>query len=64
MAASLPIEDEQGSYVRTPHSHNGYYAGDFGSSRLRRSWRSVPVDARRPPSNPTGSPLPSQEHKS
>jgi hypothetical protein len=24
------IEEEQGSYSRTPHPHNGYYAGDFG----------------------------------
>ena len=33
MAASLTIEEERGTYVRSPHHpHNGYYAGDF--SRL------------------------------
>ena len=29
MAASLIIEEESGTYDRTPHAHNGYYAGDF-----------------------------------
>jgi hypothetical protein len=29
MAASLIIEEEQGIFARTPHPHNGYYAGDF-----------------------------------
>lgn len=29
MAASLTIEEERGTLVRTPHPHNGYYAGDF-----------------------------------
>jgi hypothetical protein len=29
MAASLTIEEEQGTYVGSPHPHNGYYAGDF-----------------------------------
>ena len=29
MAASLMIEEERGTCVRTPHPHNGYYAGDF-----------------------------------
>ena len=32
MAAALVIEEERGTYVRTPHPHNGYYAGDFGSA--------------------------------
>ena len=29
MAASLIIEEERGTYDRTVHAHNGYYAGDF-----------------------------------
>ncbi len=29
MAATMLIEEEQGTYIRTPHPHNGYYAGDF-----------------------------------
>jgi len=29
MAASIPIETEQGTYVGSEHLHNGYYAGDF-----------------------------------
>ncbi len=31
MAASTIIEEEQGTYVRSPHPHNGYYAGDFSA---------------------------------
>jgi hypothetical protein len=34
MAASLMIEEERGTRVRSMHPHNGYYAGDFsGQSR-------------------------------
>ena len=30
------IEEDQGTYTaRTPHPHNGYYAGDFGHSAER-----------------------------
>ena len=29
MAATLIIEVETGTYVGSPHPHNGYYAGDF-----------------------------------
>ena len=29
MAASLIVEEESGTYDRTPHAHNGYFAGDF-----------------------------------
>jgi hypothetical protein len=31
MAASILIEEERGTYTRSPHPHNGYYAGDFSS---------------------------------
>ena len=35
MAASLTIEEERGTYVRSPHHpHNGYYAGDFSRLEL------------------------------
>ena len=33
MAASIPIEQESGMAVGRVHSHNGYYAGDFASTR-------------------------------
>ena len=32
MAASIVIEEERGTHTRTPHPHNGYYAGDFGAA--------------------------------
>ena len=32
----MNTEYEQGTYVGTPHHHNGYYAGDF-SDRPRQS---------------------------
>ena len=37
MAASITIEEERGTYVRTPHRHNGYYAADFSRPDLRGS---------------------------
>jgi hypothetical protein len=33
MAASLIIEQEQGTYVGSRHAHNGYYACDFSQTR-------------------------------
>ena len=33
MAASIITESESGTYVGFRHRHNGYYAGDFSSSR-------------------------------
>ena len=29
MAATIAVEEEFGTFVGTPHPHNGYYAGDF-----------------------------------
>ena len=37
MATSLVVEDERGTYTRTRHPHNGYYAGDFGSGSTVRA---------------------------
>ena len=37
MAATIPVEVETGTYSGRVHPHNGYYAGDFSSSRTRRS---------------------------
>lgn len=36
MAASITVEEERGTYSRSPHPHNGYYAGDFGRLPVRR----------------------------
>ena len=50
MAASLVIEEERGTFVRSVHPHNGYYAGDFGgpSPRLQAtSPTSTPKDHRK-----------------
>jgi hypothetical protein len=33
MAASIAIEEERGTYTRSLHPHNGYYAGDFPAPR-------------------------------
>jgi hypothetical protein len=33
MAATIPVETESGTYSGRVHPHNGYYAGDFASSR-------------------------------
>lgn len=42
MAASLVVEQEQGTYVGSRHSHNGYYAGDFSQPRdPRQSHRRI-----------------------
>ena len=41
MAATIPVEVESGTYSgRVHHPHNGYYAGDFSSSRTGRSAQS------------------------
>jgi hypothetical protein len=37
MAATIPVEVETGTYSGRVHPHNGYYAGDFSSSRTARS---------------------------
>jgi len=37
MAATIPVEVETGTYSGRLHPHNGYYAGDFSSSRTGRS---------------------------
>jgi hypothetical protein len=29
MAASIPVEEEHGTFTTAPRRHNGYYAGDF-----------------------------------
>lgn len=42
MATSLVIEEERGTYSRSPHPHNGYYAGDFSSSSRDASYRAFP----------------------
>jgi hypothetical protein len=41
MAASIVIEEERGTYDRTLHPHNGYYAGDFRTVPVHESWLRV-----------------------
>jgi hypothetical protein len=31
MIRSVPVEEESGTFTGHVHTHNGYYAGDFGS---------------------------------
>ena len=50
MAASIITESESGTYVGFRHRHNGYYAGDFSSSRYAAP--TAPAAARRHDSNP------------
>ncbi len=52
MTASRIIEEEHGTYTRTPHPHNGYYAGDFHTftphPRTRTTFASGTRRTRRP----------------
>lgn len=41
MAASITVEEERGTYRRSPHAHNGYYAGDFSRLDLRVPFRAT-----------------------
>lgn len=46
MVASILIEEESGTYRRSIHPHNGYYAGDFlapNPSRATTESLSVPA---------------------
>lgn len=36
MAASITVEEEHATYSRSPHPHNGYYAGDFSQRPVDR----------------------------
>ena len=41
MAASITVEEERGTYRRSTHPHNGYYAGDFSRLDLTVSFRTT-----------------------
>lgn len=41
MAASITVEEERGTYRRSMHPHNGYYAGDFSGLDLTVSFRTA-----------------------
>ncbi len=43
MSASYVIEEDHGTYTRSRHPHNGYYAGDF--SGPDRATRGFPMPA-------------------
>ena len=37
MPASISVEEERGTYIRSPyHPHNGYYAGEFSREQASR----------------------------
>jgi len=38
MAASMTVEEESGFLSGNLHSHNGYYAGDFGTTTGPTEW--------------------------
>jgi hypothetical protein len=46
MAATIPVETESGIYSGRVHPHNGYYAGDFSSSRTGRTAQAPDSPAR------------------
>jgi hypothetical protein len=50
MAASIPIEQESGTFTGRVHPHNGYYAGDF-STRWTSSRRTTRRPAQTSPSS-------------
>jgi hypothetical protein len=42
MASSITVEEERGTYRRSPHHpHNGYYAGDFSRLDLTLPFRAT-----------------------
>lgn len=41
MSASITVEEERGTYRRSPHPHNGYYAGDFSRLDLTAPFRAT-----------------------
>jgi hypothetical protein len=42
MATPIRIEEESGTFTRTPRRHNGYYAGDFSKQPVRDPFLQVP----------------------
>ena len=46
MATPLVIEEERGTCTGNRHPHNGYYAGDFSTTRAASSssWFTPPAD--------------------
>jgi hypothetical protein len=43
MAASIPIEEDSGTYTGHGRGHNGYYAGDFSQRPPHRLPRVSPA---------------------
>ena len=44
MSASISVEEERGTYIRSPyHPHNGYYAGAFSREQASRPHASSQV---------------------
>ena len=38
MVKSILVEEESGTLAGHVHSHNGYYAGDFGTTATTPAW--------------------------
>jgi hypothetical protein len=45
------IEEDRGTYTRSRHPHNGYYAGDF-SGRIGRPGSTAPMSVVRTTAHP------------
>lgn len=54
MTASRTVEEEHGTYTRTPHPHNGYYAGDFSTAVGQSGTRTTFASRTRPTRRPLG----------
>lgn len=54
MTASRIVEEEHGTYTRTPHPHNGYYAGDFNTAMGHPGTRTKFASRARPTRRPLG----------
>jgi hypothetical protein len=52
------IEEDRGTYTRTRHPHNGYYAGDFFGPAGRPAIADRPMSVLRTTAHPTERAIP------
>ena len=53
--SAIMVEEEQGTFTRTAHRHNGYYAGDFSQVPMATPRQLSELTALRPTSFSTTS---------